>query len=195
MKNRYVAMVAAAALLVGGGSAYAYIHHAPAPKARTVAATAPLDPAGRDLAAYKGTASAKGAARHAKATVARKAREAAARRAAQTPSNVGQPCNGDPSSWQEWQPDGTCSGPIHRGGGGYYDNDGNPCPGASPCTDAPGYQDDNTNNDPMIKTCQNGAATSRQCDQLLKHGEPNMAPPKCGDGSTPAYLRAHGVHC
>lgn len=196
MRNRCVASVAAVALLAGAGGGYTYTQYAEsATVTPTVAAAAPLDPVARDLGAHKTTASAKRQAKHATATAARKAREAAARRATQSPSNLGQPCNGDPSQYQVLQADGSCSGPVHYGGAKYYDNHSKPCPGDAPCAKAPGYPDDNTSNDPLIQKCPSGAATSPEWNQLIKHGQPNMQPPKCGDGSTPAYLRTHGVKC
>lgn len=198
MRNRYVAAIAAVALLAGGGGTYAYTHYdaASAPHARTAAAPVPLNSDARYLSHYKADASANRQARHAKATAERKA---AARRAAQgyepatdpadngwTPRTpVGQPCDGDPSSYHVTQPDGTCSGPVHFGPK-YFDNQGNPCvPGDQPCSD-----------DDVMAECPYGAATSSRCARLIKGGEaPNMQPPKCGDGSTEEYLRDHGVRC
>lgn len=205
MRNRYVAAIAGVCLLLGAGGAYTYAQqYEPAPPARTVAASVPLDPAARDLAAYKGNASATSAARHAKATQARKAAERAAQggyepatdpadggRTPRTP--VGQPCDGDPATYHVTQPDGTCSGPVHHTNQIYFDNQGNPChPGNVPCDSdsAP-----NSDGNPYPNKCPSGAATSPECDRLIKHGEPNMQAPHCGDGSTPAYLRAHGVKC
>lgn len=195
MRNRYAAAAAAGCLLAVAGGTFAYSQQVQTIQpASTVAARVPMDRTVRELAKHRASVSAKVQKRHAAATAAhRAAARQAARRAAQVP--VGQPCDGDPGSWHVWQPDGTCGGLIHRGGGGYYDNDGKPCPGTSPCTDDSGYQDDNTSNDPLIKKCPSGAATSLECDELIKHRQPNMQPPKCGDGSTPAYLRAHGLHC
>jgi len=196
MKNRYAALIAGITLLAGAGGAYTYTHQTQTVTRAGTTVSTPLDPSARDLAGHKADASAKRQQKHAAATAAR---QAAAQRAAQggyepstdpadggrTPRTpVGQPCDGDPGTYHVTQPDGTCSGPVHYGPR-YFDNRGNPCvPGDQPCSD-----------DDIMAECPSGAATSPRCDLLIKGGEPNMQPPKCGDGSTPAYLRAHGLHC
>lgn len=186
MRNRYVAAIAAVALMAGAGGAYTYTQDQAAPHTRVVAGSAPLDTSARYLSAHKASAATKHQAQHAAKTAARKA---AARQAARdgyeratapqddgraptTP--VGQPCDGDPDSFHVTQPDGTCAGPAHHDPQNY------------------GYHPSQPE---ITAMCPDGAATSPGCDQLIKGGEPNMQPPKCGDGSTPAYLRAHGLHC
>lgn len=191
MRNRYATLIAGITLVAGAGGAYTYAQQAQPVTRTSTTVSASLDPSARDLASHKADASAKGQARHAKATAARKAAAQGDEPATDPADNgwaprtpVGQPCDGDPGSYHVTQPDGTCSGPVHYGPK-HFDKQGNPCvPGDQPCSD-----------DDIMAECPSGAATSPKCDLLIKGGEPNMQPPKCGDGSTSAYLRAHGVKC
>lgn len=177
MRNRYAAAVAAACLLAGGGGAYAVTTHQDPPEPRTVAASMPLDPSPRDLAAHKASTSAKRQARHAAATAKRKAaaREAARVAAQQRPQQQTGTGGPGPDTPREL----ACVG--HE--------DEVQCAGVEQKDVADHYRPT------LAERCPSGAATSRECDLLIKGGQPNMQPPTCGDGSTEAYRRAHGVYC
>lgn len=144
MRERYAAPATAGYSLASAGSVHAYMQQAqPGQSASTVAASAPMDHTVRNLATRRAPVSAEVQERHAAAIAVR---EAVVWRAARRTARVraGKPCDGDPRSRHVWQPDGTCGGPIHRGGGAYFDNDGN------------------TSNDPLIKhhsrTCSRRSA-------------------------------------